>query len=72
MVPALIPNIVKREELPNAITLNQATFLTASVSGHALGGFLIAWLGISGTLVVILCFLFIGSFIFLDTEQTQI
>lgn len=64
LVPALIPNIVKREELPNAITLNQATFLTASVSGHALGGFLIAWLGISGTLVVILCFLFISSLFF--------
>ncbi len=37
IVPVMIPKIVGQEKLANAITLNQATFLTASVSGHAIG-----------------------------------
>ncbi|QCX53414.1 MFS transporter [Elizabethkingia sp. JS20170427COW] len=64
LVPSMIPTIVSRKTLPNAITLNQATFLTASVSGHALGGFLIAWIGIPWTLVVILSSLMTGSLFF--------
>lgn len=49
----LIPAIVPKEILPNAITWNQGTWLTASVSGHALGGLLIAAIGIHGTFMMI-------------------
>ena len=49
----LVANIVPRHMLPNAITWNQGTYLSASVTGHAVGGLLIAHLGISGTLIVV-------------------
>ncbi|KIA84942.1 MFS transporter [Kaistella solincola] len=69
IVPAMIPKIVSREQLPNAITLNQATFLTASVSGHALGGFLIHWIDISGTILVIVGAMIFASFFFWFLDQ---
>lgn len=70
IIPSMIPKIVSREKLPNAITLNQATFLTASVTGHALGGFLIHWIDISGTiLVVVLLMLFSSLFFWLINQH---
>jgi MFS family permease len=39
---ALLPMLVPRDHLPNAITLNTIMFQTASVAGPALGGLLIA------------------------------
>ncbi|QDP85516.1 MFS transporter [Chryseobacterium sp. SNU WT5] len=64
IVPSMIPKIVSKETLPNAITLNQATFLTASVSGHALGGFLIHWIDISGTILVVVGVMIFASIFF--------
>lgn len=64
IIPSMIPKIVSREALPNAITLNQATFLTASVSGHALGGFLIHWIDISGTILVVVLLMIFSSLFF--------
>ncbi len=64
IVPSMIPKIVSRDNLPNAITLNQATFLTASVGGHALGGFLIHWIDISGTILVVVGLMIVASFFF--------
>lgn len=64
IVPSMIPKIVSKEILPNAITLNQATFLTSSVFGHAIGGFLIGFIGIKFTLLVIIGLLFIASVFF--------
>lgn len=49
----LLALIVPRHTLQNATTWNQGTWLTASVSGHALGGVCIAVTGISGTWVFI-------------------
>jgi hypothetical protein len=46
IVPSMIPKIVKKENLPSAITLNQATFLTAAVCGHAVGGLLISFIAL--------------------------
>jgi len=43
---SLIPNLVPREHLPNAITLNTIMFQTASVLGPALGGLVIARWGV--------------------------
>ncbi len=64
IIPSMIPKIVKIENLANAITLNQATFLISSVCGHAIGGFLIAFIGIPWTLVVIVALIFSGALLF--------
>jgi MFS family permease len=50
----VLAHVVPKHTLQNATTWNQGGWLSASVSGHALGGFLIAWLGNTGTLAVIL------------------
>ncbi|MFL9834741.1 MFS transporter [Chryseobacterium terrae] len=64
IVPSMIPKIVKKVNLPNAITLNQATFLISSVCGHAAGGFLIEFYGIKWTLVAVIFFIAIASIFF--------
>ena len=43
-----IPRLVPAERLPAAIALNQLNFQTASVIGPAIGGFLIATVGLPG------------------------
>jgi MFS family permease len=43
---ALTPNLVPREHLPNAISLNTIMMQTASVAGPAIGGVVIATLGL--------------------------
>jgi MFS family permease len=49
----LLAAIVPKSILQNATTWNQGTWLTASVTGHAVGGLLIAGIGNTGTLIVI-------------------
>lgn len=49
----LLALIVPRQVLQNAITWNQGAWLTASVMGHAMGGFCIALFGNSITLLCI-------------------
>lgn len=61
---AMIAYIVPRNDLQNATTWSQGTYLTASVSGHATGGFMIALAGITGTLIAT-AVLIIISFFFL-------
>jgi MFS family permease len=61
---AMIAYIVPRDDLQNATTWSQGTYLSASVSGHATGGFLIALVGIPGTLVTT-AVLIVISFFFL-------
>jgi MFS family permease len=43
---ALVPTLVPREHLPNAISMNTIMFQTASVAGPAAGGLLIAFAGV--------------------------
>ena len=69
LVPTMIPKIVGTERLANAITINQATFLTSSVVGHALGGFFIHWFDIFGTLLIIVGLMIIASFFFWMINQ---
>ncbi len=64
IVPTMIPKIVGIERLPFAITINQAAFLGASVSGHALGGFFIHWFGITQTLQIIVGIMVVASLFF--------
>ena len=50
----MLAQIVPRDKLQNAITWNTGVFLSASITGHAVGGFLIAGMGNTGTLTVVL------------------
>ena len=60
----LIAYIVPKNTLQNATTWSQGTWLSASVTGHAICGFLIAWFGITGTLTTVV-FLIIAASVFL-------
>ena len=71
LIPSLIPKIVSKESLPSAITLNQGTFLTASVGGHALGGYLIGLISIKWTLVVIVSLMALGFLLFQGLSKQQ-
>jgi MFS family permease len=57
---ALMPMLVPREHLPNAISLNTIMFQTASVAGPSIGGILIAAKSVSWAYVVnVLSFAFV-------------
>jgi MFS family permease len=62
----MLAQIVPKNKLQNAITWNTGGFLSASITGHALGGFLIAGLGNTGTLAVVLI-LVISAFLVLTS-----
>jgi MFS family permease len=51
----ILAQVVPKNILQNATTWNQGSYLSASVTGHAAGGFLIAFLGNTGTFTVIVC-----------------
>jgi len=59
----ILASIVPRNLLQNATTWNQGTWLSASVIGHALGGLLIAYLGITGALTAIVAAIFAAFFL---------
>ena len=44
---SLIPSLVPRDILPNAISLNTIMFEIAAIAGPALGGLVIAWRGVA-------------------------
>ncbi len=56
----VLAQVVPKKLLQNATTWNQASYLSASVSGHAIGGLLIAGLGNTGTFTVIVCLMIIA------------
>jgi MFS family permease len=62
----MLAHTVPKKILQNAITWNTGAFLSASIAGHAIGGFLIAGLGNTGTLTVVLILVF-SSFLVLTT-----
>jgi MFS family permease len=45
---AMVPQLVPREDLTNAIALNSAQFNLSRVVGPTLGGFAMAWFGVAG------------------------
>jgi len=61
---AMISQIVPKEMLSTAASISSATWLIASIIGHASAGFLIAFIGINKSFFVILI-LVTGSFFFL-------
>ncbi len=60
----VLAQIVPKSTLQNATTWNQGAWLSASVSGHAVGGLLIAGLGNTGTLIIIVL-LILSAFLIL-------
>lgn len=60
----MLAAIVPREQLQSATTWNQGIWLSASVTGHAAAGFLIAGIGNTGALLIIVSFIATG-FVFL-------
>src|SRR5690606_33392315 len=67
---AVIASIVPRSYLHNAISWSQGTFLSASVMGHAIGGLLIAWIGMHFTLLVI-CFVILTSLLIMTRMKPK-
>ncbi|MEO8960935.1 MAG: MFS transporter [Ginsengibacter sp.] len=65
---AMIAYIVPRNDLQNATTWSQGTYLSASVAGHATGGFLIAITGITGTLITTAGLIIISFFFLLKLK----
>lgn len=63
-----IPRLVPRERLPSAIALNQLNFQLASIVGPAIGGILIATIGLAGAYTVDFVS-FIASFVALLAIQ---
>lgn len=57
---AMIAQIVPKEQLPAAASISSATWLTGSITGHAAGGFLIAYTGINHTFIIIFIFILTG------------
>jgi len=56
----ILAYIVPKSVLQNATTWNQGAWLSASVTGHALGGLLIAYFGITGALTAIVIVILAG------------
>jgi len=60
---AMLASIVPRQYLQNATSWTQGSWLSASVTGHAAGGFLIWKLGITGTLIIVCPLLVVAFFL---------
>jgi MFS family permease len=69
---AIIAQIVPRERLPGAVTLNTSAFLFASVTGHATAGFLIAQTNYLVVFSVVCCYVIIAWFLLLTISPKQI
>jgi len=65
----VLAQVVPKSSLQNATTWNQGAWLSASVSGHAIGGFLIALLANTGTLIVIALLIFSAFIILLRLKS---
>lgn len=61
---AMISQVVPREMLANAAAISSAGWLTASIIGHALGGFAIAYLGIHNTFYLVFALVLLSYFLF--------
>jgi MFS family permease len=64
----ILAQVVPKSTLQNATTWNQGSYLSASVTGHALGGLLIAVLGNTGTFIVIACLIATAFVILLNIQ----
>jgi MFS family permease len=61
---AMISQIVPKGMLPNAAVISSGGWLTASIFGHAAGGFSIAFFGIQYTFVIVVLLVLISYYMF--------
>lgn len=57
---AVIASLVPRESLIAASQLSSTSYLVASITGHAIAGFFIAWLHVTGTFVIVCSLILTG------------
>ncbi|GAC1564703.1 MAG: MFS transporter [Ktedonobacteraceae bacterium] len=71
---AIIPSLVKREEMVNALSLSSVMMQFASIVGPMAGGFAIAWLGVANTywFDVVSYFVVIGSLLIMMVPRIPI
>ncbi len=66
---AIIASLVPRNLLINASQLSSTSWLIASITGHAMAGFLIAWLHVTGTFIIIIGLIFAGLFFLSNLKE---
>lgn len=69
---AIVAQIVPREQLPGAVTLNSSAWLSASVIGHATAGLLIAHTSYLFSFSIVSLYVLIAIFFFLHVSPKQI
>ncbi|HVB74251.1 MAG TPA: MFS transporter [Ktedonobacteraceae bacterium] len=71
---AIVPSLVKREEMLNALSLSSVMMQFASIVGPTAGGFAIAWLGVANTywFDVVSYFVVIGSLLIMSVPRVPI
>jgi MFS family permease len=69
---AIVAQIVPKEKLPNAVTVNTSAFLFASVLGHATAGFLIAHTSYLVCFSVVACYALIAWVLLFGLSPKQI
>ena len=57
---SIIASLVPKDKLIMAAQLSSTSWLVASIAGHAIAGFLIAWLHVTGTFIIITVLIFVG------------
>ena len=66
---AIIASLVPKNLLIPAAQLSSTSWLIASITGHAMAGFLIAWLHVTGTFIVISSLVIIGFLLLTRLKQ---
>jgi MFS family permease len=69
---SILAQLVPKTVLPNAVTWSSSTWLSASVLGHASAGFLVAYVGYTGTFVFIMSYIAIAAFSVFQIERKPI
>lgn len=69
---SILSQLVPKAILPNAVTWSSGTWLSASVTGHASAGFLIAYAGYTGTFVLIITYIVIAAVCMYQIERKPI
>jgi MFS family permease len=69
---AIIAQLVPRPVLQFAASISSTSWLAASILGHASAGFLIAFIGVHNTFIVILCYVLIAALVLSRIEKKPI
>jgi MFS family permease len=69
---SILAQLVPKTILPNAVTWSSSTWLSASVLGHASAGFLVAYVGYTGTFIFIMSYIAIATFSVFQIERKPI